>query len=200
MPMAGSTSEVSVSSATRKLILNTLPKYVVAGSVFTFTGSYVADSTGIPNALVKIKYCLYDKPYICYDVGTATTGSNGSFSYNWTVPYSMACKKYLFYAVDESVDVSSSMQEMAVAYETRIRITSAPTAVVPGSPFQVSGVLEKKDSATTWSPVPSGIIDVYVDGAKIASITTGSDGTFTVTITITTSGSHIIRFVYAGTI
>jgi hypothetical protein len=200
VPTAPSSSGFSVGAATRQLVLGALPRYVVAGDVFVFMGIYVQDSAGIPGAMIKIRYCLYDKPSICYDIGTTTTASDGSFKYSWSVPYGMACRKYLFYAVDEQYDVVSEMREMAIAYETRIRITDKPSYVAPGAPFTVKGVLEKRVDPTTWSPVPGESIDVYVDGARATTVVTDSSGAFSATITITTPGSHTIEFRYAGTV
>jgi hypothetical protein len=178
--------------------MDKLPPYVVAGRRVRFSGRLAVDTTGVGGEEVRVKYCLYDKPTVCYDVGSTITASDGSWYIDWDVPYGMACKRYLFRAYHPASGVESATQEMAVAYPTRISGFTAPSRVSAGASFTVSGKLEYENPAGTWNPLGGRTVSIYYDNTKLVDVTTASDGSFTATVSIPTPGTYTLKAYYAG--
>jgi len=187
----------TVTVATWTLTLDPLPSYLVCGDGAYFSGRLTYDTTGAANQTVKIQYCLYDKPNVCYDIASVTTDSQGYFAYDWQVPYTMGCKRYFFVAVHPASGASSAMQDRPVAFRTRISIT-APDKVGVKVPFTVSGKLEYESASGTYSPLAGKTVSIYYDTTKLADVTTGSDGSFSASVSIGTTGTFTLKAVYAG--
>jgi len=180
------------------LTMDKLPPYAVAGKGIRFSGKLTADTTGAGGETVKIQYCLYDKPSVCYDIASVTTASDGSWYYDWTPPYAMACKTYLFKAVHPATGVTSSLQAMDIAYPTRISGFTAPSKIGAGVSFTVSGKLEYENPAGTWNPLGGRTVTIYYDNTKLADAITASDGSFSASVSISTPGSYTLKAYYAG--
>jgi hypothetical protein len=178
--------------------MDRLPPYAVAGRGIRFSGRLTVDTTGVGGEEVRVKYCLYDRPTVCYDIGSAITASDGSWYIDWGVPYGMACRRYLFRAYHPASGTESATQEMAVAYPTRISDFTAPSKVGAGVPFTVSGKLEYESSAGTWNPLGGRTVSIYYDNTKLVDVTTASDGSFTATVSIPTPGTYTLKAYYAG--
>jgi hypothetical protein len=174
-----------------------LPPYVVAGDYVSFEGQLLVDSTGVPGATIKIRYCPYETPTTCYDLLTIETDFKGSFYVSWKAPHGMACRKYYFYAEHPDSGTTSDKQLMSIAYPTRISI-SAPGSVNAGLKFTVSGKLEYEYSPGTWKPLAGKTVSIYYDNNKLADVTTGSDGSYSATVSIPRSGTYTLKAVYAG--
>jgi phosphatidate phosphatase APP1 len=82
-------------------------------------------------------------------------------------------------------------------YETRIDVLSCPTTVYVGEAFQVVGKLVYVTYYGEF-PLPWTNVEVYVDGAKVGERTTNQDGSFTITLTISTAGTHTVRIYFPG--
>ena len=84
-----------------------------------------------------------------------------------------------------------------VEYETRIDVLSCPTTVNVGKAFQVVGKLVY---VTYFGelPLPWTNVEVFVDGVKVGEQTTGQDGSFTVSLTLSTAGTHAVRIYFPG--
>jgi len=84
-----------------------------------------------------------------------------------------------------------------VEYETRIDVLSCPTTVNVGEAFQVVGKLVY---VTYFGelPLPWTNVEVFVDGVKVGEQTTGQDGSFTVSLTLSTAGTHAVRIYFPG--
>jgi len=197
--LASQATKTVTSAAIAKwtLTLDPLPSYLVAGDGAYFSGRLMRDAVGAAGETVKIQYCLYDKPHICYDIASVTTDSQGYFAYDWDIPYTMGCKRYLFLAVHPASGASSAMQDRPVAFRTRISI-SAPDKVSAGTPFTVSGKLEYESDRGTYSPLAGKTVSIYYDTTKLADVTTAGDGSYSATVSIGTTGVFTLKAVYAG--
>ena len=84
-----------------------------------------------------------------------------------------------------------------VEYETRIDVLSCPTTVNVGEAFQVVGKLVY---VTYFGelPLPWTNVEVFVDGVKVGEQTTGQDGSFTISLTLSTAGTHAVRIYFPG--
>jgi len=187
----------SITVVSYTLTMDKLPYFAVAGRKIRFSGRLTTDTTGVGGEEVRVKYCLYDKPHICYDIGSTTTATDGSWYFDWDVPYRMAGKRYLFRAYHPASGVESSTQEMAVAYPTRLSI-KAPGKVAVGASFKVEGKLEYEESEGSWKPLANRSITIYYDTKTLTTTNTGSDGSYSATISIGEPGSFLLKAYFAG--
>jgi hypothetical protein len=70
--------------------------------------------------------------------------------------------------------------------------------VFPNQSFTVNGKLEYQSDDGVWSPHASKTVSLSYNGNKIADVTTGSDGSYSATTSIPTSGTYTLKAVYAG--
>jgi hypothetical protein len=200
MSYAATGTDFTVVAVSYSITMDPLPHFTYAGYPQKFTGKLLAGTTGVGGETVKVQYCLPESPSTCYDVGSSTTASDGSWSITWNVPFEMAGKKYWFRAVHVATGATSDFQAMTIAYFTRISV-SAPSTVAVNVPFTVTGKLEYQASATTWLPLAGRtivILDVLNALQTIASGTTLSDGSFAISITLKSPGTYKLRAYYAG--
>jgi hypothetical protein len=81
-------------------------------------------------------------------------------------------------------------------YETRITISPPPKAYVD-VPFSVMGsLLAVVDSSVRG--LAGETIEIYVDGQKVLTTTTGGNGVFDIDLVISKPGTHIITARYPG--
>jgi len=140
-------------------------------------------------------------------LGSVTTGIDGSYSFTWTIPWTVTitpagtvtvpCKSWSFYAKDVGSGVQSPYVSGSVAYPTRITI-SAPDTAVPAQPVTVSGVLQYESSSGTWSGLGGRTVTLYIDSTKIADVTTGSDGSYSYTFSAPGPGTYTLKAEFAG--
>jgi hypothetical protein len=172
-----------------------------AGQTITLRVQSVQDST--PRVGKKIQFTIMDM-----DTGEwavlveATTGSDGyaqaSAAIPWTVGSSVIpCGNIYLRAYDVEAGVYSPAKPGAVAYPTRISI-SAPDQVAPGQTFTISGKLEYQSSPTAWAGLAARTVSLYYNGNKIADVTTASDGSYSKSASIPTSGTYTLKASYAG--
>jgi hypothetical protein len=172
-----------------------------AGQTVTLRVQSVQDST--PRVGKKIQFTIIDMDTWEWAVLVeATTGSDGyaqaSAAIPWTVGSSVIpCGNIYLRAYDVEAGVYSPAKPGAVAYPTRISI-SAPDQVTPGQTFTISGKLEYQSSPTAWARLAGRTVSLYYNGNKIADVTTGSDGSYSATASIPTSGTYTLKAVFAG--
>jgi hypothetical protein len=161
----------------------------------------VQDST--PRVGKTIQFIITDQDTGEWAVLTqATTGSDGyaeaQAAIPWTVGSSVIpCGNIYLRAKDVEAGVFSPAKPGAVAYPTRISI-SAPDQVAPGQAFTVSGKLEYQSSPTAWAGLAGRTVSLYYNGNKIADVTTASDGSYSKSTSIPTTGTYTLKASYAG--
>jgi hypothetical protein len=80
---------------------------------------------------------------------------------------------------------------------TRIsNFSVSPTLVAVGEPVRVSGRLEAQ-FVTTWG-VGGETIEILVDGAVVARVTTAGDGSFSHSLVFSTPGTRMVKARYPG--
>jgi hypothetical protein len=87
--------------------------------------------------------------------------------------------------------------EMEILYATRISI-SAPDQTVAGRSFTVSGKLEYESDTEVWSPLGYRTVSLYCNDTKIADVTTGTDGSYSVAMQIPKAGTYTLKAVFPG--
>jgi len=197
VPFAPADNSMPLTVAVYNVTLEPLPSYAVVGGEVRFEGRLTVDGKPAPNETVKIKFCPYEAPELCADLLTLKTGSMGEFYTIWKPTHDMACKTYYFYAEHEASGVRSGFQAMSIAYPVRISI-SAPSRVIAGQGFDVSGKLEFEASPGVWIGLRNRRVKVYCDGSKIAETTTLSDGSYSTRVSISKPGTYTLRAVFEG--
>ena len=81
-------------------------------------------------------------------------------------------------------------------YETRITISPPPKAYVNESFGVMGSLLAVVDGST--NPLVGETVEVYVDGQKVLTTTTGGNGIFDIDLTINSVGTHTIVARYPG--
>jgi hypothetical protein len=136
-------------------------------------------------------------------IGSAVTDANGVASFNWTVPWKIdtaqvPCRKFNYVgAWHQPSGAYKWYGPGAIAFPTRISIT-APDRVAPNQSFTISGKLEYESDSGVWSPLAGKTVSLYYNTTKIADVTTASDGTYSATASIPTSGTYTLKASYAG--
>lgn len=137
-------------------------------------------------------------------IGTSMpTDDNGIAICSWLMPFNispgvkMPCNTWTFQAVHRDSGVRSNTVSGAVAHVTRLSI-DAPTPVGANVPFTISGLLEYESDPDIWSPLPNKIVSLFYNTTKIGDATTASDGTYSLTTSIPTSGMYSLTATYAG--
>ena len=130
------------------------------------------------------------------------TDDLGRVTYAWTIPWTISgvtvpCNRVYFRAGEAITGAVSNDVYGDVAYNTRISI-SAPDTVGAGADFTVSGKLEYESASGVWSPLADRTVDIYYDGTRLASVSTGSDGSYRAVVSIPSAGTYTLKAVYAG--
>jgi uncharacterized protein YfaS (alpha-2-macroglobulin family) len=199
VPYTSATEYRSITVQALSVTLTVDKSWVPVGGVLYFRATVRSDGNPVPNKEVRF--------YIATDgllwIGTATTGSDGVASLTWTVPWyvgtlKLPCTRQSFvaYAVPESV--ASNSVTVAIAYPTRLTVTTDKSTYTPGETIQVTVKLEYNDEGT-WKPLVGKSVTVSLDTLQSKTVTTGSDGTASTTLTApTTPGSYTVRASYGG--
>ena len=182
----------------------------LAGQTIKFSGKLTKDGVGWAAETVAIRMITPFKEGWRTMV-SATTGSDGSFSASWTVPWSISgtfpdgtsgsvnvpCNRWTFTAYHSPTQTSSSSIYVWAVYNTRISI-SAPESFPVNQIFVIGGKLEYESASGVWSGLGGKTVSLYYNGTKIADVTTGSDGSYSATASIPTSGTYTLKGSYAG--
>ena len=163
-------------SATTALAQNKVHR----GQVAEISGT-VVDELGNPVAGATVE--LLDGSTV---IDTTTTGSSGSFTLTWNVPTSEALgPKTLTIHVPEQpalyVEESSTSIQVEVWDGTKIQLTQVPNRIHRGDTVTISGILSMSASN---DPVSGAEVKVMKGSEVVATTTTSSDGSFTVTFTV----------------
>ena len=99
-----------------------------------------------------------------------------------------------------NVTIQSGGPNGLAAYLKRIVVPTsitinAPDRVATGAGFTTSGVLKRSD---TNVGLGGQTVNVYYDGTLITSVTTGSDGSYSASCTISTAGTYTLKAVFPG--
>ena len=82
--------------------------------------------------------------------------------------------------------------------ETPTTLTlSAPSSVVVGVPFTISGRLTFREGGVDY-PLQGRTIELSYNGVSLGTATTGSDGTYSKSVTIPDVGTYTLMANYAG--
>jgi hypothetical protein len=145
-----------------RLSLNVMPESAFVGDTITASGTLSGDGTFLPGRSLIL---ILDNSL----VATTTTGTNGVFSVNITIPYQYIEAMTLI-AVYEPIDddtgkylasQSPPVTINTVFYTTRLEI-STTQAVHPGLPFTISGQVISGDSNIDRT------IHVLLDDSRLA--------------------------------
>jgi hypothetical protein len=192
------TKSITVQAIKVSLTVSPSPPWT-AGQSVTLKATVTIDTGAGAGRTVRF-FILYDSYSTI--IGEGTTGSDGSVSVTYTIPWSIGgvtipCKTDKFRAYDADTGTASNDVSGNVAFPTRISI-SAPDKVVAGASFPITGKLEYQSDSTTWSPLAGKTVSLYYNGTKIADVTTGSDGTFGSPCTISTPGTYTLKASFGG--
>jgi uncharacterized protein YfaS (alpha-2-macroglobulin family) len=159
---------------------------------------------GSPASGVRVAFYFLDG--FMYYIADATTDATGAANYIWTVPWDIGaavlpCSRgYLQAAAEVGGErFWSNKVSFAVAYPTRLSISTDKDTYTPGSTVTVTVLLEYNDR-DTWRPLANQTVTITAFGTS-KSVTTGSDGKASTTFTAPSqSGSYTILASYAGTL
>lgn len=182
----------------------------LAGETIGFSGKLTQDGVGWAGQTVVIRMLTPFKVG-WQTVVSATTGADGTFSANWTVPWSITgtfpdntpgtvavpCSKWEFAAYYSPTLTSSPSVYVWATYNVRVSI-SAPASIAVNQVFGINGVLEYESASGVWSGLGNEIVSVFYNGTKLSDVTTASDGKFALTPKITTPGTYTLKADYAG--
>jgi hypothetical protein len=199
---AEATKPITVIGVTVKYEISPGPPWT-AGQTITMKATVTKNGT--PFAGTRVWFSWGNADTGSKYVGNAITDANGVATFTWTIPWtftgptgtsSVPCKTNVSYAVEETSG-ASAMVSGKVAYPTRISI-SAPDSVIAGQSFTIKGMLVFESDKDVWSGLPGRTVSLFYNGTKIADVTTASDGTYSATASIPTSGSYTLKAVYSG--
>jgi phosphatidate phosphatase APP1 len=137
-------------------------------------------------------------------IGNASTDENGIWSLNWTIPSSMTLGSHLIevYAPAQGWYRSGEANEtLWVAHHSAITLSAANGGDATRQfDWQITGRLY--DSDVVGLPgIEGATVQVALDGASIATLTTDENGNFTLSIPVelsSTRGDHVVTVLYAG--
>lgn len=184
--------------------------FTVAGKVYGMDGSYQW-------------WPQYPYMSILFDGTVIASGNgdvNGNFNISATIPSGASMGKHTirvqFNAGNYTVDYNGpkdseypkyvycsgvySDYTITIGVDTTLTITVSPLKVTPGSKITITGKLTRNDTGAGLSGMT---VDIYwrEPSTKIASATTGSDGSYSATYTIPsgiTAGTYYVKAVFGG--
>ena len=174
------------------------PEAVAIGDTVTITGT-VRDNlpTGwIPGHHVDIRINEML-------IGNATTDENGVWALNWTIPANMELGSHDIevYAPEQGWYRSGVANEtLWIAHHSAISISANGGDATRGFDWFISGRLY--DSDVLGLPgISNAEVQVALDGASIATLTTDENGNFSLLIPVdmsSTRGDHLVTVLYLG--
>jgi hypothetical protein len=189
------TKAITVATVSVKLEVSPAPPWT-AGQTVTLKATVTRNGAPLPGVLVV----LYVAQRTWHEIARLTTDSNGVVTTTWTIPWTIDTDPlpcYTIYFIAGSQGVWSNQPTGKCAYPTRISIT-APDKVAPGASFTINGKLEYESASGVWSGLGGRIVSLLYNTTKIADVTTASDGSYSATASIPTSGTYTLKASYAG--
>jgi hypothetical protein len=202
MPIAGSSASKTVTVATVSVTLETDRSFALPGDRVTMRVTVKVDDS--PASGVRVAFYFLDS--FMYYIADATTDATGVANYIWTVPWDIGgavlpCTRGYLQAAAEvgGARFWSNKVSFAVAYETRLSLSTDKDTYTPGSTVTATVLLEYNDRGT-WKPLANQTVTITAFGTS-KSVTTGSDGKASTTFTAPSqTGSYTISASYAGTL
>lgn len=198
MPYPGREATRAITVAEVSISASVSPTTQKPGATVTFTGK----TSGIPSG-AKIYLQVYGTDGTWAEPSPAcqpTIGADGSFSASWTVPWDARgqtpCRtwrlRFVYYWY------TSNEMSLTVYYDTRIRDFTAPDTGVVGQTINITGYLEYNSASGVWSGLAGRKVSIYIDGTKIADVTTNSVGFFSTTYTLDKAGTFTLKASFIG--
>jgi len=192
------TATVDNQTITKQIAIKILTQLQV-GNVTGLTGDTAnltatltdGNGTPIPNKTVTFKINNTT-------VGTATTDTNGTATYTYTIPTNTTPGQYVITADfpgDSNYYLSSGTGTLNVVSLTNLTVTNITSH--PGSTTNLTATL----TTTTGSPVPNKTITFKVNSTTVGTATTDNNGIATYTYNIptnTTPGQYVITADFPG--
>ena len=159
---------------------------------FTIT---VASTTGstVPSGEVEIQVDGTS-------VGTETLGTAGTYAYSTSFSTTGTHTVTAKYAGD-TTHASSTGTVSVTASSSGSTLIGTTTTVTASNTTPTTGATVKFTIAvasTTGSTVPSGDVQIQVDGTGVGTEALGSDGTYAYSTSFSTTGTHTVTAKYAG--
>jgi len=179
----------------------------VAGGSAVFSGSLRANGAGLPGETIGIFVEIPGALPPIFWIGNAVTDGAGNFSVALTLPWVVAGHAVAGYTRNFRVAHSpseawSGLVPLAVAFPARISGFTAPATVTPGAAFTTSGILEYQTGSDTtpgaWLALAGKTVDILYDTTLLGSAVTAADGSFSLSVTIPTSGTYTLTAQFAG--
>ena len=179
-------SDVSVSIVKRTptISLATSSASVAAGGSYTLSGALLYNSSGVGSASIKI----YDGATL---IDTVTTGNDGTFTKSFTnAPVASHTYKAVYDGDSTYNNVQSSNVTVDVGKITpTISLSASSASITYGNSVTLSGTLS----------VGSGVsVKIYNGATLVDTVTTGSGGAFSKSVSGLSVGSHTFTAVYEG--
>jgi len=179
------------------LTLSADKRWVKVGEPVTFTARLTKDGAGYAWQTLYLE--LFDSAsgmWLVYET-MPSTDLDGYSSMGLALGFDRACQdiRWRVRFTNSTGSYYSQEVQVAVAYPTRLTL-SAPDAVASGQPFTVSGKLEYEKTSGNWVGLAGATVKIYADSTLLASPTTGSDGGFSASVTLTQSKT--IKAVFEG--
>ena len=192
MPYLPASTQAPVSAERAQITLNADKRVAATGEPVTFSGTV----TG-----VTLPTSVYIEVYVdgtkADEWGPLMTDEKGAFDTVVAMPYRFGCKDVVFRAVHKETGGVSNEVRVAVAFNTRVTL-DVPGKVAVNTPFKVTGRLEYEESEGVWKPLAGKQVTVLLDGELYDTVTTGSDGSFSLDMVIDTPGDHTIDAKFGG--
>ena len=197
MPYPSVSASRSISVLTIKITLDCDPKRQKWGGSVRFWGKVTVDG-GAPGVERELILGYWDPDTGVYRelARGYCDGITGDYGFEEYMSSDWACYKVEFAVKDAETGVMSNSVFVSVYYPTRISI-SAPSSVIKGQSFTVSGKLEYQDPSG-WKPLGGRTVTVYWNGNVFGSARTGSDGRYSVSGKIDQTGTFTLKAVYGG--
>jgi hypothetical protein len=142
------------------------------------------------------------------DVCSATTDANGRAVCRWRVPFAHAgtelpCRSYDVRAWLADYNIYTTTTRVSVRYPTRLDASLDKTQYYPGDTATIRGslvtIVETSPGVTGTRPMSGRTITITFWDGRTATVTTGTDGSFTYQFKVpTTGGNYNITVSYAG--
>lgn len=197
---AEATRSITVQTVEFTLEISPAPPYL-AGQTITLKATVTVD--GVPWADARVVFGV-QVPGLegAIPIGDVATDVNGVATLTWTIPWELngvtvPCKTATWGALLVETMQTSNTVSGAVAYPTRLTI-SAPGTVPTGGTFEIYGFLSYESSPDVWSPIAGATVILYYNTTLIGSVTTDTDGRYSIHASIPAAGTYTLKAVYAG--
>ena len=175
---------ITITKRTPTISLATSSASVSAGGSYTLSGALLYNSSGVGSASIKI----YDGATL---IDTVTTGNDGTFSKSFTnAPVASHTYKAVYDGDSTYNNVESSNVTVDVGKITpTISLSASSASIVYGNSVTLTGTLS----------VGSGVsVKIYNGATLVDTVTTGSAGAFSKSVSGLSVGSHTFTAVYEG--